>query len=423
MSEKLTIFISYRRGDEQDFVERIRDWFVQRYGADNVFMDFAHIPPYVKFKDFIRQRLDKSDVFIPIIGPRWLELLRAKADDDEEDFVLFEIETALQLGIMIAPIRIKGGVMPKKKDLPESIRELVDYNAPELVGGAAFLKDIQGLVEAVEIGWKQRKGGAGGSNNTINVQHYMDEATAKWKSGDLNSSIELATKAIQLDPTFAPAYSRRGNSFRELGELDRALADLHEAIRLDPKFAVAYNNRGLARKAKGDLDGALADYNEAIRLDPKYASAYFNRGLARQTKGDLDETLADYNEAIRLDLKFAIAYNNRGLARQTKGDLDGAMSDYNEAIRLDPKDANAYINRGNARQTKGDLDGALADYDEAIRLDPKFAIAYINRGILYHFNLSKYPAALRDYEQYLALGGTDTRVEGWIRELKKKLGK
>ncbi len=63
------IFISYRRDDHPDFVERIRDWFVIRYGRSNVFMDFDSIPPFTKFADYIREKVEETDVMIVIIGP------------------------------------------------------------------------------------------------------------------------------------------------------------------------------------------------------------------------------------------------------------------------------------------------------------------------------------------------------------------
>ena len=76
------IFISYRRSDNPDFVDRIRDWFIHRYGRANVFMDFDSIPPGVKFADYIRATIQQSDTVIAVIGPRWLELLREKDMSD-----------------------------------------------------------------------------------------------------------------------------------------------------------------------------------------------------------------------------------------------------------------------------------------------------------------------------------------------------
>src|SRR4051794_24107154 len=96
------IFISYRRQDHPEFVERIRDWLIMKYGRANVFMDFDSMPPMVKFADHVRKEIEQCDVALVIIGPRWLELLQEKARNFEEDYVRIEVSLALQLGKPVA---------------------------------------------------------------------------------------------------------------------------------------------------------------------------------------------------------------------------------------------------------------------------------------------------------------------------------
>src|SRR5262249_51707799 len=72
------VFFNYRRSDNPDFVERIRDWFIRAYGRENVFMDFDNIPPFTRFSEFIRDKVGECDVLIAIIGPTWLDALRAR---------------------------------------------------------------------------------------------------------------------------------------------------------------------------------------------------------------------------------------------------------------------------------------------------------------------------------------------------------
>jgi tetratricopeptide (TPR) repeat protein len=99
----------------------------------------------------------------------------------------------------------------------------------------------------------------------------------------------------------AVEYYNRGESYRNKGDHDRAIADYTEAIRLDPQFAIAYNNRGVSYNGgKKDYDRAIADYTEAIRLNPQYALAYNNRGNAYQAKGNQARADADFAEARRL---------------------------------------------------------------------------------------------------------------------------
>jgi len=312
------IFISYRQADNADFVYRIRDWLIQRYGREHVFMDFDNLPAFTRFEDYIKTRISESDAVLAIIGPDWLPLLQAKAADDDRDYVRIELETALSTPTTIlAPVCIKGAGMPNRRDLPESLRPMCDINAARLDGGKAFYDDIERLMRDIE---------------SILTRTPAPSVKPKPSAPEVH------------DPPLgsAAAYATRAKQRILAEDYDGAIADYNEAIRLDHTNTSAYNNRGLARRAKGDFDGAIADASEAIRLDPTNATVYTNRGFARNAKGDLDGAIADYNEAIRLDPTNATAYNNRGFARDAKGDFDGAIADASEAIRLDPTNEAAY---------------------------------------------------------------------------------
>lgn len=144
------IFVNYRRVDNPDFVERIRDWFISRYGRDNVFMDFDNMPPFTRFADFIREKVRECDVLVAIIGPRWMDLMRERMADGSEDFVRIEIGLALEEGKLVAPICIKGASIPPADDLPHDIRNLLDYNAAFLDSGRNFLDNVERIMDAVE---------------------------------------------------------------------------------------------------------------------------------------------------------------------------------------------------------------------------------------------------------------------------------
>src|SRR5512145_1622371 len=140
---KRRIFISYRRHDHPDFVERIRDWFLLRYGRDSVFMDFDNIPPFTRFADYIRQRVRECDVLIAIVGPSWMDTLREREQHADEDYVRLEIRLALEEGKPIAPICIKGAAPPRVHDLPADLRPMLDYNVAFLNSGRDFLDNIE----------------------------------------------------------------------------------------------------------------------------------------------------------------------------------------------------------------------------------------------------------------------------------------
>jgi len=66
-------------------------------------------------------------------------------------------------------------------------------------------------------------------------------------------------------------------------EYDKAIADYTKAIQIDPKFASAYSNRGSAYGMKGEYDKAIADFNKAMELNPGIMYLY-QTGAARTMK-------------------------------------------------------------------------------------------------------------------------------------------
>ena len=63
----------------------------------------------------------------------------------------------------------------------------------------------------------------------------------------------------------------------------QAIAHYTKALELDPKLAAAYSNRAMARLKLGDAVGAETDCDYALLLQPHNAKALLRRGAARCT--------------------------------------------------------------------------------------------------------------------------------------------
>ncbi|MDB3914351.1 tetratricopeptide repeat protein [Alphaproteobacteria bacterium] len=110
---------------------------------------------------------------------------------------------------------------------------------------------------------------------------------------------------------------------------------------MTPNFAQAHYNLGNTLKEIGRLDEALASYTQAIALKPDYAKAHYNLGNTLKEIGRLDEALASYNQAIALKSDFAEAHNNLGNTFQELGRLDEALASFTKAITLNPEYSSA----------------------------------------------------------------------------------
>ena len=125
----MKIFINYRREDVANIAFTISNSLKSEFGAANVFFDREKIPLDSSFPKEIDKALDDCIIFIPIIGKNWLRILKERQTENEEDFVLNEIDRALIKGISVIPVLIDDTLMPSKKELPSNVKSLAEKQA------------------------------------------------------------------------------------------------------------------------------------------------------------------------------------------------------------------------------------------------------------------------------------------------------
>ncbi|MEK6887784.1 MAG: tetratricopeptide repeat protein [Candidatus Aenigmatarchaeota archaeon] len=176
------------------------------------------------------------------------------------------------------------------------------------------------------------------------------------------SSVEIAGDrsrvTIQDSDTNHDRYSARltyekARSLLYRGMTDEALKLASDAIALDGSFAPAYNFRGRCKRAKNLWSDALPDFEQASALDPSFGEAFRNMGNALYYIGRLDEMLQAFSRAVELIPSSALAFNNRGFAYQKLEEWELALDDHRRALDLDPNYAEAYIDCANALSALG----------------------------------------------------------------------
>ena len=118
-------------------------------------------------------------MLLAFIGPKWLELLIDRADSDEEDILVKEIEQALrQQHTMVATICIDGASRPSKADLPVGIRDMLEFQIPRLPFRDDFLKDVRQVTVDME-------------------REYNRRSVARVNAQDLDSIVRLPPSVIE----------------------------------------------------------------------------------------------------------------------------------------------------------------------------------------------------------------------------------
>jgi tetratricopeptide (TPR) repeat protein len=129
------------------------------------------------------------------------------------------------------------------------------------------------------------------------------------KSKDPEKAIADASKVIDIGGLWsAMAYSNRGVTLLfEKKQYDRAIDDLSRAIDLTPRNAPAYTARGIALVFKNQFNQALEDISRSIELNPKIPITYNIRGLIYTQMGN-PRAIADFQKAC--DMGFEEGCSN-----------------------------------------------------------------------------------------------------------------
>ena len=155
------VFINYRREDSAGWTGRLHDRMACELPARRIFIDVDNIEPGENFAHKLDEQVAQCDVFLPVIGPRWLAVSDEGGNrriDNPADFVRIEIASAIRRdNVHIIPVLVDGARMPSENDLPDELRSLVQRNALE-ISGKRFHRDAQHLVEAVKasLPWRVR---------------------------------------------------------------------------------------------------------------------------------------------------------------------------------------------------------------------------------------------------------------------------
>lgn len=146
------IFISYRRDQNDAHAHLLRDRLKASFRG-RVFMDVASTSSGDDFTTKIEQQLKDCRVMLVLIGPEW-ESLRDKGLGglrlhNPKDWVRVEVATALKRNIRVIPVLVNREKMPRERDLPDDLKQLVNWQAFVLDLDQRLDQGMRDLIEKI----------------------------------------------------------------------------------------------------------------------------------------------------------------------------------------------------------------------------------------------------------------------------------
>jgi adenylate cyclase len=202
---------------------------------------------------------------------------------------------------------------------------------------------------------------------------------------------QMFEKAIELDPTYAEAYTKLGMTYSNdwfLGwnrdpvhTVDRAFELGQRAITLDDSLPGPHQLLGWGYLWKKQHDQAIAEAQRAVTLDPNNADAYVALGTILTWAGRPEEAIGLIEKAIRLNPRNPALYlNNLGFAYRLAGRYEEAIAAAKKQLALRPNFALAHQQLANCYVKMGRLDEAHAEAAEVLRIMPHFSLEALRQS-------------------------------------------
>jgi tetratricopeptide (TPR) repeat protein/predicted Ser/Thr protein kinase len=125
-------------------------------------------------------------------------------------------------------------------------------------------------------------------------EHYRIEAAYHGLLEQYEEEAQSLDILVSQYPDDEEAHLELAGACRDIGKLDRAIAELREVLRLNPNSAPAYRNLVLYLARSNDNEAAISTGREAQRLGVDAPQMYWGLGLAHLALGDVAIARQDF---------------------------------------------------------------------------------------------------------------------------------
>jgi DNA-binding winged helix-turn-helix (wHTH) protein/TolB-like protein/tetratricopeptide (TPR) repeat protein len=219
--------------------------------------------------------------------------------------------------------------------------------------------------------------------HTDNVQAYHLYLKGRyfWNKrtpAGLEQSLAYFRQAIDLDPTYALAYSGLADCYAVLGwysnhsfdeTFPKAKALAEKALEIDSDLADPHATLGLALHSYY-LAWARAEneYKRALELNPNYATAHQWYGWYLIEVGRRDESVQEMKRALELDPVSLQINGDLGAVLLDAYRPDEAIKYLKAALEMDQDSPEAHFTLGRAYRQKGDFEQSITELERAREL-------------------------------------------------------
>jgi len=388
--------------------------------------------------------LEQSGYFSVVTWERLYDFLKQSGKDDVE-FIDREIGFELCQKHNINTIVL--GTFAKAGDVFATDTKVLDVSTKAMIWSASSRGKGEGSILESQIDELSREisKGAGMSpeqiepsspeltevlSSSMEAYNYYLKGREAARKFNRREAAEHYEKAVELDPTFAQAWSSLGWQYIQLGNTKGRNDAYAKAKDYSYKFTEKsrlYFDARYAFVVEGDREKQSRILTLLAEKYPEEKWPFYQLGFYHSWLGEDEKAVEEYEKALELDPDMGSALNELGFVYLRLGEYEKAVSSLKKYVSVTPGEPNAVDSLAQTYFERGDLDMAIAKYRDVLELDPDFLTSirmlhYIHavkedyaeahKWIDRHISLREYPGLkARDF----ALKGF---YHNWLGDLK-----
>ena len=256
------------------------------------------------------------------------------------------------------------------------------------------------IAEQIRVTLNHQEQAALVKSKTVNPEAYVAYLRGRYfwnkRTPDgLKKAIEYFSRAIDIDPTYAEAYSGLADSYALSGDWEYGIlsprdafqwakAAATKALALDNSLSEAHTSLAFALDLYGwDWAAAEGEYQLAIRLNPGYATAHHWYAWHLMVMGHTSEGVLELKKAESLDPLSLIISADIADALCIAHLYEESVQQSRKTLEMDPGFAVAHYQLGQALTQQHMHDEAIAEFQRAIELSGHNGAFDSNLGYVY----------------------------------------
>lgn len=257
---------------------------------------------------------------------------------------------------------------------------------------------------------------------------------------DYEGNIAELNRAIEIAPSYAPAYNSLGYAYRPVGKYTEAEKAFKKYIELVPGDPNPYDSYAELLMKTGRFDESIAQYRKALAIDSNFSGSRVGIASNLMLQGKHDQALAEAQhmyDVARDDGERRTAIFSRAVTYADAGELDQALKETSRLYAMGAKSGDTAAMAGDAT-AMGDIllesgrpDQALRRYNQSLDLVTSSGLsaeAKADTELEHHYNVGRVALKQGDIAKarselaaYLE-GATARHNDGRVREAHKLAG-